>query len=303
MYDVLTIGELNCDLIMTGLKELPQLNREIMGDSFQQVLGSSTAICAAGLSALGLNVGFHGIVGDDDGGRFACDALAKTGVDVTHCMIDKTVNTGVTIALNALGDRALVTYLGAIETFRFDQIDLSLLSQTRHIHVGSFFLQHGLRPGLAKLFKLAQEAGVTTSLDAGWDDTGEWDGGLAEVLKYTTIFLPNETEAVHATGAKTPEEAAKRLPVKICVVKCGADGAIAYRDGQLYKGQPFKVTPVDTTGAGDSFNAGFLYGFLNNLPMEDCLTYGNACGAVSVTKVGGASACATLADVREKMAQ
>jgi len=303
MYDVLTIGELNCDLIMTGLKELPQLNREIMGDSFQQVLGSSTAICAAGLSALGLNVGFHGIVGDDDGGRFACDALAKTGVDVTHCMIDKTVNTGVTIALNAMGDRALVTYLGAIETFCFEQIDLSLLSQTKHIHVGSFFLQHALRPGLAKLFRLAREAGVTTSLDAGWDDTGVWDGGLAEVLQYTTIFLPNETEAVHATRTATPEEAAKLLPAEICVVKCGADGAIAYRDGKMYSGKPYKVTPVDTTGAGDSFNAGFIYGFLNNMSMEDCLTYGNACGAVSVTKVGGASACATLADVREKMAQ
>ena len=303
MYDVLTIGELNCDLIMTGLKELPQLNREIMGDSFRQVLGSSTAICAAGLSALDLRVGFHGAIGDDDGGRFARAALADTGVDVQHCIVDKTVNTGVTIALNTQGDRALVTYLGAIETFCFEQIDLSLLSQARHIHVGSFFLQHALRPGLAELFRLARAAGVTTSLDAGWDDTGEWDGGLMDVLRHTTIFLPNETEALHATKAKTPEEAAKLLPAEICVVKCGADGAMAYRDGQLYTGKPFKVTPVDTTGAGDSFNAGFIYGFLNGFSMEDCLTYGNACGAISVTKIGGASACATLADVREIMAK
>jgi len=301
MYDVLAIGELNCDLIMTGLKELPQTGREIMGDSFRQVLGSSTAICAAGLAALDLHVGFHGLVGDDDGGHFALNALSATGVDATHCIIDKNETTGVTIALNVGGDRALVTYLGAIETFNFERIDLSLLKQTKHIHVGSFFLQHALRPGLAELFRLAQEAGVTTSLDAGWDDTGAWDGGLREVLKYTTIFFPNETEALHITNAATPEEAATMLPSKICVVKCGADGAVAYTDGALTRGKPFKVTPVDTTGAGDSFNAGFLYGFLNSMSMEDCLTHGNACGAVSVTKIGGASACATLKDVEEKI--
>ena len=301
MYDVLAIGELNCDLIMTGLKELPQTGREIMGDSFRQVLGSSTAICAAGLAALDLRVGFHGLVGDDDGGRFALKALEATGVDASHCIIDKNETTGVTIALNVGGDRALVTYLGAIETFRFEQIDLSLLQQTRHIHVGSFFLQHALRPGLAELFRLARAAGVTTSLDAGWDDTGVWDGGLREVLKHTTIFFPNETEALHITKAATPEDAAKLLPADICVVKCGADGAVAFKDGVLTRGKPFKVTPVDTTGAGDSFNAGFLYGFLNGMSMADCLTHGNACGAVSVTKIGGASACATLADVAAKI--
>jgi len=298
MYDVLAIGELNSDIIMTGFKELPQLGREIMGESFTQVLGSSTAICAAGLSALDLRVGFHGLIGDDDGGRFARAALQATGVDTTHCIVDSNTSTGVTIALNMQGDRALVTYLGAIEAFCFDQIDLALLKETRHIHVGSFFLQHALRPGLAGLFKLAQEAGVTTSLDAGWDDSGTWDGGLAEVLKYTTIFFPNETEALHITKAATPLEAAKQLTAQINVVKCGADGAVAYRDGGIYTGKPFTVTPIDTTGAGDSFNAGFLYGFLNGFAMEDCLTYGNACGAFSVTKIGGASACATLTDVR-----
>ena len=298
MYDVLAIGELNCDLIMTGLQTLPQLGHEIMGDSFKQVLGSSTAICAAGLSALDLKVGFHGLIGDDDGGRFARAALSDTGVDTTHCIVTNEVATGVTIALNTQNDRALVTYLGAIETFCFEQIDLSLLKQTRHIHVGSFFLQHSLRPGVAKLFALARAAGVTTSLDAGWDESGEWDGGLAEVLKHTTIFFPNETEALHITKAENPTEAAKRLPAEIAVVKCGADGAVAYSGGRLYSGKPFKVTPIDTTGAGDSFNAGFLYGYLSGMAIEDCLTYGNACGAFSVTKIGGASSCARLSDVK-----
>ena len=299
MFDVLAIGELNCDLIMTGFKELPQLGREILGESFQQVMGSSTAICAAGMAALDLKVGFHGPIGDDSGGHFAKNALSATGVDTSNCIIDKDVATGVTISLGMNGDRALVTYLGAIATFRLEQIDLSLLKQTRHIHVGSFYLQHGLRPGLAKLFRLAQELGVTTSLDAGWDDSGVWDGGLLDVLKYTTIFLPNETEAAHITKTDVPEDAAKRLPAQITVVKCGADGAVACRDGQIYRGQPFKVTPVDTTGAGDSFNAGFIYGFLNGMSMADCLTYGNACGAYSVTKIGGASSCAKLSDVKK----
>src|SRR5690606_19939561 len=138
--------------------------------------------------------------------------------------------------------------------------------QTRHIHVGSFFLQRQLRPGLPRLFEEARKRGVTTSLDVGWDDSGNWDYGIAEVLKFTDIFLPNDQEATRIAGMTTVEEA---LPILTryagqVVVKCGAEGA-AFMDkdaGEIVRQAGFKTKPVDTTGAGDSFNAGYIYASL-----------------------------------------
>ncbi len=300
-FDVLAIGELNADLILTGMKSMPVAGREIIAEGFNVVMGSSTAICACGIARLGLKTGFVGKTGRDSFGETARKSLEDYGIALDHLITDDTIKTGVTVSLSTEKDRALVTYLGSIDSLTLEDIDFHLLDQTRHIHIGSFFLQSKLRPGIAKLFAEARKRGVTTSLDAGWDDTGNWDYGIFEVLGVTDIFFPNETEALNISKKENTEEALEMLS-RLCgtiVVKCGPRGAMAKRGDTLVRKGTYDLKPVDTTGAGDSFNAGFLYAFLNGMGLEECMNYGNACGSISVTRIGGAAACATLEEVKK----
>lgn len=300
-YDVLAVGELNADLIFTGLNTMPVPGREIIAKDMKLTLGSSTAICASGLSRLGLKVGFVGKIGKDIYADIIRSELIRNNLDVTHIIEDDSISTGLTLSLSTRKDRALVSYLGSIEALKPEDVDTSLFDDARHIHVGSFFLQNALRPGLAGLLQEAKRRGATTSLDAGWDDTGCWDYGIREVLTYTDVFLPNETEALHITRKETVEEAAEELSrfCRVVVIKMGPQGAYMRSGDMILKKMPYEVVPVDTTGAGDSFNAGFLYGFINGLGFEKAMDYGNACGSVCVTRVGGATACASLDDVNE----
>lgn len=298
-FDVLAIGELNADVIMSGLSTMPMAGREILSKDFSLELGSSTAICACGIARLGLRTGFLGKVGNDKLGGIVIEALKDYEINVKNIIIDKDIKTGITISLSNEADRALVTYLGSIESLSITDIDLGLLKQTRHIHVGSYFLQNKLRPGLLELFKEAKILGVTTSLDSGWDDTGVWDYGIYNVLEYTDIFLPNSVEALNISKGKDINESLDILS-KLCktiVIKDGEYGARAKSGDRIVSKDGYKVQPIDTTGAGDSFNAGFIYGFLNNMDLEECLSMGNACGAISVKNIGGATACATLDEV------
>jgi sugar/nucleoside kinase (ribokinase family) len=300
-YDVMAVGEINMDLVMSGLQSMPAEGREIIAEKFSLTLGSSTAICASWLSALGLKTGFAGKIGNDIFGDLSLNQLKKNGIDIINIIKDGTLQTGLTISLSKKNDRGLVTFLGAIEEFCVKDIDLSVIDNTRHVHVGSFFMQHKLRPGLPDFFKEARLKGVTTSLDAGWDDTGNWDYDLTETLKYTDIFFPNEIEALKITKQESIMKAVEILSksAKQVVVKCSDKGALTKVKDKIIEIKSYKVTPVDTTGAGDSFNAGFIYGFLNGFDVEKCMSYGNACGAICVTRTGGTSSCANLKEVSD----
>lgn len=303
-YDVAAIGELNADLVVTGLNGIPQAGKEIIADRYSITLGSSTAICASGLSKLGLKTVFVGKVGNDHLGKVVLEGLKKNDVKMDYVVTDDAIKTGLTISLSDRKDRALVTYLGSISELKFEDIDLSILDKVRHIHVGSFFLQSKLREGLPKLFALAKKKNVTTSLDAGWDDTRNWDYGIWDVLPYTDVFFPNETEALHIAKTGNLSEAVDRLAEKCgtVVVKLGPKGAIAKRGGRVMTQKTYEsLKAVDTTGAGDSFNAGFLYAFLHDKDLQECLRYGNACGSISITKYGGASSCATRKEAEQLM--
>jgi sugar/nucleoside kinase (ribokinase family) len=302
-FDVLALGELNVDLIMTGMNTLPVPGREIIAKTCSLTMGSSTAICTAGLARLGLKTSFLGIIGDDGYGRLAREQLASYGVNVENLIVDKTIQTGITVSLTSgcSKDRAMVTYLGSICALTPAHFDREKLARAKHVHVGSFFLQSGLRPALSELFEFARSRGVTTSLDAGWDDSGCWDYGISKVLAHTDVFLPNELEAKAITGLDSAEKAAAELAklCRICAVKCGPDGAVVAANGGVKSYKTYDAPVRDTTGAGDSFNAGFLYGFINEFDTDLSAAYGNACGSISVTRYGGASACASLDEVKD----
>jgi len=299
--DVVAVGELNPDLILDGLPGLPRLGQEILAGRCTFTLGSSTALCAANLAALGLRVGFVGKVGDDLFGDFILRSLHERCIDASRVIRDPAVRTGVTVSLAYPQDRAMVTFLGAMTCLRAEEVDVDYVCQARHLHVSSPFLQQALPPGCAALFRAVKERGLTISLDPGWDPNEEWDGGIERLYPWLDVLFVNEGE-VMALGRKAEwRRAAVDLAgrVSTVVVKRGREGASAIQSGTWFEHPGFAVEAVDPTGAGDAFNAGFLLGRLSGWPVRACLTWGNACGAMTAAHPGGSGAFTDRAAVEE----
>jgi sugar/nucleoside kinase (ribokinase family) len=284
---VLVAGEINVDLVLQGYASFPVPGKETLVDDFVMTLGSASAICASGLARLGTPVGFAGVVGADAFGDFCLGAMSAAGIDVSRVRRDAAWKTGVTVSITSPRDRALVTYLGSIAALRGADVDAAALRGFDHLHVSSFFMQEGLRPSVADLFARAHAAGLTTSLDPGFDPAERWDlgGTLADV----DVFLPNETELAGVAGTADVEAALRRLAAgrTRVVAKLGARGCATLDGGRLVSASAFPIEPVDTTGAGDSFDAGFLHAWLRGLPLEECLRWGCACGSLSTRGLGG----------------
>jgi len=293
----LVIGELNVDMIMSGMSDLPGLGREILAGDVHIVMGSSSAIRSAGLARLG-EADFLGKVGTDYYGDFVVEQLRLLDVGTEHMIHDDTARTGVTVSLTYPDDRMLITYLGCAPLLRLGDIDVSIFGDYTHLHVGSYFLQLGLQAGLPELFRQAHRAGLTISLDTGYDPYERWGGeSLLSLLTLVDVFLPNEEEACAVAGVGDVEAALRELAAyaRLVVVKCGSSGAMTLCDGQIVHSPAFDVDAKDTTGAGDSFNAGFLYAYvLRGWPLERSLRFANACGALSTTGFGGTAAQPTL---------
>lgn len=299
------VGELNVDLLLTGLNAFPQLGREVVGTNFEIALGSASAIFASGMARLGHPIKFYSKIGDDEFGRFCCAAFKRIGIPTGNVMISQSSRTGVTIALSTAGDRALATYLGAISELSCADLPADALDGSSHLHLTSYFLQHGLRPGFAQLFRDAHERGATTSFDPNSDPAEAWSAEIWEVIAETDILFVNEGEAPSLTRENNVDDALARLAQKVpcAVIKLGAKGALASANGEVIRVPAFPVTPVDTTGAGDSFAAGFVHAHLLGGDLRDCLMAGSACGALSTLKAGGTAGQPTQEELSAFIAQ
>ena len=286
---VVVIGELNVDMVATGLAGPPRLGAEITAADFELTLGSASAIFACGVAKLGNKVTFISQVGRDDFGEFCLNALRAAGVPTDNVAPGAGVKTGVTISLSTRRDRALVTYPGAIASFNYGQVKMAQLKGERHLHMTSYFLQEGLRPSFPQIFRQAKRMGLTTSFDPNSDPEREWGRAINEVLAQTDVLFLNETEARQLTRTRGVQSAIKILGqfVPCAVIKLGPRGAVAIKDGEVVSAPGFKVEAVDTTGAGDCFAAGFVSTYLRGRSLAECLRAGNACGALSTLKAGG----------------
>jgi ribokinase len=316
--DLLVVGDVNADLVLRGGDLVPAFGqREQLVDHAQLVLGGSGGIVAAGAARLGLRVALAGCVGDDALGRAMLAAL--DGVDVSAVRTGAEP-TGVSVGLARPGDRAVLTALGALAEFRAEHVPDALLAAARWVHVTSPFLQPGL-----DVAAVAARAAGTTSLDPGWDPYERWQ--LA--WEGFDVLLPNAQEAQRLSGEDDVEAAARWLAAKgpTVVVKRGADGALAVRGGADARatrpavgGRPDKrvpseardgdivrvaapaANPVDATGAGDSFDAGFVTARLAGDDLAGALALGCACGALSTRAAGGTAGQPTLAEARSFLA-
>lgn len=303
-YDVLVLGEINADLILRGDVEPVWQQHEKIVDDMALVLGGSSGIFACGAARLGLRVAYVGVCGDDTIGRFCLAALTAAGIDTTHCVVDPKVRSGLTLVLQKPDDRAMLTYEGGIPLLSADMIPPELLAASRHIHIGSYYLQHALRPGLAGLFAQKQAQGGTTSIDTNWDPAEQWNG-LDTLFPHTNLFLPNDAEAMAISRQQTVANALTALAqrVQTVAIKCGAEGAFAQHGGSVAHVTALKTTFVDAVGAGDSFNAGMLYGTLAGWSLTRSLQLGAVCGSLSTREAGGTAAQPTLAEALTYMTE
>jgi sugar/nucleoside kinase (ribokinase family) len=289
-YDILAVGDVNIDLIL-GIRELPAFGQEVLAHSLSQHLGGGTANFACYCARLGLRTALLARVGRDSYGEFLLAELKRLGVSTSQVITDPKLPTGITVSLSGPDDRAFVTHLGTIDSLTGADAPDALLAEARWVHVGSYFLQSKLQPEVPNLLARARGQGAVTSLDTGYDPAGQWNGGLKTALAQTTVFLPNEVEAMALTGADDPGAAQERLVAfgPAVAVKLGARGA-CYRDGQRSVArEPFEVQVVDTTCCGDAFDAGFIAAWLRGEEPAGCLAWGNACGALVASAAGNAA--------------
>ena len=299
--DVIVVGELNVDIILNGIESLPVIGKEIMASSMSVTLGSSSAIFASNLSSLGPRVAFIGKIGKDNFAEVVLTSLEGKNVDTSRIIISESLSTGATIVLNFDQDRANVTYPGAMNDLRLEDIDFEFLASARHMHFANCFMQPGIRNDLTDLFRQAKELGLTTSLDTQWDPEEKWELPLKELLPYVDVFLPNMQEFKFLSGSKTIEEGINKLKhfAHYIIVKNGSEGALGW-DGKDIIVQPaFKNERViDCIGAGDSFDAGFIKDFIQNFPLKKCLETGALTGAINTTRAGGTGAFENLETAR-----
>lgn len=292
MFDVTIAGEINLDLILYGVPENLPIEREMLAGAFQATLGSSSAIVAHNLAVLGAKVGFITRVGRDEFGAAALARLRESGVDLSRTTTDTERMTGVTVLLQHGANRRIVTYPGTMSEMTIRDLDVAWLRASRHFHLSSLFLQRGLASDLPGLFRELKDAGLTLSLDTNDDPADQWDGVLDELLDLVDILLPNEAEACRITRRGTLDEALEALAERVpCVaVKCGRRGSIVQKGGTRWEAAGVEVDAVDSIGAGDSFNAGFLFAWLQGLDPETCARAGNITGALSTLRPGGTEA-------------
>jgi sugar/nucleoside kinase (ribokinase family) len=299
--DIVVVGDINADLIFTGLPSLPAFRELKHAKAMKFTLGGASAIFAHNMARLGAATGFVGKVGRDHVGDFLIDTLKGAGVDTSRVVRDSALPTGVCVSMSFPDDYAMVSYPGIRESFSLKEVDMQYVKQARHLHVSSYYLQPGLQPGCVELFRCTKAGGLTTSLDPDHDPREKWNSGMQQLLHEVDFFLPNETEAARISGSEDLSAAARYFAGfgHTTVIKRGHQGVSVVCGGQVISAPSFAIQPIDTTGAGDSFDAGFIFQHLSRAPLEKCMAWGNACGALSTRALGGIDAFPTPSEVEK----
>lgn len=294
------IGDANPDLILRGRDVTPRFGQaEQLVDDADLVVGGSATIMACGAARLGIDTHMIGIVGDDPYGHFMIDELTRRGVDTTLLGIDPLATTGLSVILSNPDDRAILTHLGSIEQVTAGLLDPTTIPAGSHLHATSYFLMPELAAGLGRLFAATRQRGCTTSIDTNWDPAERW-AGVDEVLDHTDVFLPNAAELAAIASTDDLDAAANSITSRGCIVvaKCGSEGGRSWApDGERHRMKAPTIDVVDTTGAGDSFDAGYISAWLAGQPPREALAVAVACGTLSTRAAGGTASQATLEEV------
>lgn len=301
-HDIITALDINVDVLVSlDNKTIEFTQKEKLIHDYAVEMGGSSCIFACQAAKLGLSTAGIGTIGNDSFGKFVLNKLKDSGVTVDHIKMDEKIKTGISVILQSGGDRAIVTYLGTNDAVSAADFKEDILKNSRHLHIGSYYLMKSLQPYYKDIVVKAKENGMSISMDTNWDPDEKWDGGIWDVLKHVDIFLPNENEALAITCKNNIDQAMDALGevVPVVVIKLGKEGATAYNRGQKYNASSINVNVVDAVGAGDSFDAGFVYGFLSGYDIEKCLRIACICGSLNTRAAGGTAAQPDLPELEK----
>jgi sugar/nucleoside kinase (ribokinase family) len=298
--DVLCVGQLTVDILV---KSVDRVDFELDTQRVELIETGSGGDClnvAIGLSRLGNTAGFVGLIGEDPFGELLIDVIDRAGIVRTGLRRTREAPTSsVLVLVNSQGDRTFFYHGGANDLFSLDDVDVSLMERARIVHVGGTYLLPKFDgEGAARLLASACAAGKLTSMDVTWDVSGRWLQTIERCLQYLSFFMPSSKEAEKITGQSTPPGMADFLldrGVKNVIIKLGKDGCYVKTAGKEgFFVDSFKTRAVDTTGAGDSFVAGFLTGVLRNWDYHTCARFACGVAALNIQHVGATTGAPTF---------
>lgn len=287
--DVLFISTPNIDIHVADGGRFPDPGQEIRVDSINVAPGGGGTITAMVLARLGMAPYMYCTLGDDLFALHIRYQLEREGIRLESRGTGGP--TGISVALDIHRDRRFLTFDGSVNDISPAHAPRELLARARHIHLTNYRGPEDFDE-YDQFLDTAHNCGTTVSMDMCWDETGRWDPCTLKLGKKADIFFSNETEICHYLGETDLNRVleklvARRIPA---VIKMGRRGAAAVGEGRIVTLPAQPVTAVDTTGAGDAFNAGYLYRYLQGGDLQSCLRVGNICGALSVAGVGGCPA-------------
>jgi len=293
---VLTVGDVFVDCVMSGLERIPRLGEEVYGSDFALAVGGDPALYAINLARLGLETAVVARLGEDLFSDFIVRNLHQEGVDTRFVIRDPQAQANITFALSLSQDRAFATFLGAEGQYTAEVLPWECLRESQALVLFGTRLEQK-----ACIFGRAKARGMLTVLNAGWDPSEQWSEALYQLASVVDLFVANEVEAINLTRQTDSQAALRELSARfpVSVVTLGERGALASDGDRVIRSPAFPMPVVDTTGAGAAFGSGFLYGLLQDWPLADCVTLGNACGGLAVTAIGGSTAFPTLLQLRE----
>jgi sugar/nucleoside kinase (ribokinase family) len=314
MKTTVIVGDLNVDVVLSKMERMPRPGEELFVDRSVLKAGGSAANTAITLARAGCAVRLIARVGTEVGAAFLVEDLRSCGVDVSAIRMDPAASTGITVSFPFPGtaERAYLTYPGSLSETGIGDLKIEDLANGNfdgvagetsagHLHCSSYFIQEMLQAGTGPLMKEAKSAGMTTSLDPGrWavrlpEGDGSagrarpWDmSALFPYFGFIDWFMPSAEELWGITGIADPVRALESLSPELqgVVVKAGAAGALTRHEGRIKRHSTPAARPIDTTCAGDCFDAGFLYGLSTGLTLEESADLGNRFGALAVSCLG-----------------
>ncbi|MCD6291409.1 MAG: sugar kinase [Anaerolineae bacterium] len=298
-FDVVCLGIMIADVLARPVSRLPERGKLDLVDRMELHTGGCAVNTGIALTRLGIRTAVMGKVGEDGFGDYVINTLQRNGIDTSGVMRDHVANTSATmVMIGPDGERSFIHYLGANAELRQADVNMDIVKRGRILHIAG----HNLMPKFdgadaAAVLQAARELSVQTSLDTAWDATGRWLRLIEPCLPHVDYFVPSFEEARMIAGREEPADVAHFFldyGIKIVALKMGEAGCYVTDGRQAVRLPAYPVQPVDTTGAGDSFAAGFLAGIIQGWDLEQTARFANAVGAMCVTSIGATSGVRSL---------
>lgn len=298
-FDVLIPDHYFCDIIFTGIPAFPSLGTELFTDGLTVVPGGVMNTLVA-FQRLGVDVGWMGTLGNDFFSDYVKSVAEKEGADLSLIDFIDAPFKRVTVALSYVNDRAFVSYEDPDIDLITPLLELMNDPPFKHLHFPGLMLDDRI----PTLIEMCHQKGIQVSMDCQHKDTTLDDDLCYEIISKLDLFMPNTVEALRLTQTETLMEAGNKLSglVPTLIVKDGANGAYAWQNNQMIHAPALPIEKViDTTGAGDVFNAGFLTAYFQKQSLATCLQYGNIAGSLSLQSHGGYTTSPDLHELKQHL--